>query len=142
MKKLLLLSAIIVLSISCTKEENAPEPIPVPVIEVVNSLKQFIDGTVTASHSYELRIYEDLGDSSYVLTTTNTYTGNSFPYAFEDIINNPFYFELTLHNSSTFSSSGEGVLNANIFYRGNEIIFLEADENTWSETFTSVIYNN
>ncbi len=144
MRNFILILSVLTL-FSCTKKESKTiEPILTSSTSSVvnNTLRQIVDGNVITSHSYELKIYEDLGSGTFQLTTTNTYTANTFPYIFEDIIDNPFYFEITLHNNSTFTTSGNGVINADIYYQGNQILFLEADENTWSESYTSTIYNN
>ena len=139
MKNIILIAAILTM-FSCTKEETV-EPVATSSA-VNNTLRQVVDGDVLTLHSYELKIYEELSTGSFQLTITNTYTANTFPYVFEDVIVNPFYFELTLHNNSTFTTSGNGIINANITYKGDSIVFLEADENTWSESYTSAIYNN
>ena len=139
MKKIALLGLIILFS--CTKEEIKPQEKAIVSVSVSNILVQTVDGNVSTDHSYELKIYEDLG-YGFNLTETNTYKDNDFPFIFNNTITTPFYFELVLHNNSTFTTQGNGVINASITYNGIEIIFLEADKNTWSKNYTSSIYNN
>ena len=139
MKKL---AIILLVLISCTKPEENPQPQPIvlPAPTIDNTLYQKVDGTVTTDHSYEIKVYEEMG-GIFQETIRNTYTNNTFPYYFEDEISNNFYYEVTLHNFSTFTTQGNGVINATIIFRG-DTIFLEADENTWSEITTSPIYIN
>jgi len=137
MKKIVLI-ALVIMSFGCGKEETPQPTQSTPVVS--NTLTQVVDGNVTTSHSFELDIYEEI-NGSFQLTKTNTYTLNSFPYTFIDNITNKFYYEVILHNNSTFTNTGNGVINATITYQG-DVIFLEADENTWSENYTSSVYNN
>jgi len=143
MKNLIYLIVIVTL-FGCTKEEYIVIPQEEIIVKSVsnNVLSQVVNGTVIASHSFQLKVYEDFGGGEFELTIDNIYTNNSFPYSFQNTINRPFYFELTLHNSSTFSNSGKGLISSTITYNDTQIVFLEADENTWSENYTSAIYNN
>lgn len=140
MKKIILLIAII--SIGCNKDN--PEPITetqtVTQTQTNNVLYQEINGTVTTDHSYQIIVYEEIG-GQFEQTIINTYTGNTFPKMFEDEINNKFYYELTLHNFSTFTTSGNGIINATVIFMG-DTLFLEADENTWHKNIISKTYNN
>ena len=88
MRNFILILSVLTL-FSCTKKESKTiEPILTSSTSSVvnNTLRQIVDGNVITSHSYELKIYEDLGSGTFQLTTTNTYTANTFPYIFEDII--------------------------------------------------------
>jgi len=142
MKKLAILLVILTF-IGCSKEEKTviPAPVPTPVI-VASILHQEVNGTVITDHSYQIKIYEDMGSGNFQNTITNEYTLNTFPFVYEDEVNRPFYFEVVLHNSSLYSNGGKGILNITIKYKNVDVIFLEADENTWSKIYTSVIYNN
>ena len=138
--------AIVLLAIAfigCSKEDKEDLPTPVtPVVQVGGILHQEINGDVVTDFSYQLRVFEDMGDGNFQETINNQYKLNVFPRVFEDNIERPFYFELTLHNSSVYSTGGQGVVNATIKYKGNLVKLLEADIFTYSQTFTSAIYNN
>jgi hypothetical protein len=129
--------------LACSKEEKTVEPRTVaPVTTVSSILNQSVNGTVTTDHSYKIDIFEDMGNGNFQKTTTNEYTLSSYPFIYNDEITRPFYFSVVLHNSSTFSNGGKGNLNVSITYKGDSVLFLEVDSNTWSEIYTSPIYNN
>lgn len=141
MKNLILIFVLVFFG--CTKEKLVePTIVVVPQTQTTptnNILYQKINGNVTTDHSYQIIVYEEVG-GQFQQSFINQYAGNVFPYIFEDEIKSRFYFELTLHNFSTFASSGQGVINATVVFRG-DTLFLEADENTWSKNITSPIYN-
>ena len=142
MKKLAIL-LIAFTFIGCSKEEEKlPQPAVQQVAVVPSVLHQEVNGTVTTDHSYQIKIYEDMGNGNYQNTITNEYKLNDMPFIYQDEINRPFYFEVILHNSSLYSNGGKGNITVNITYKGNQIVFLEADEFTWSENYTSAVYNN
>lgn len=140
MKNLIAILALILFS--CSKDKVEPTIAVVTptttTTPINNMLYQKINGTVTTDHSYQIIVYEEIG-GQYQQSFINQYSQNTFPYTFENEIKHNFYYELTLHNFSTFATNGQGVINAIVVFRG-DTIFLEADENTWSKNITSSIY--
>ena len=139
MKKVWLVPMVCVF-FACSKKDNTNPVNQTNVVQSSNILYQEIDGTVATDHSYEIRIHEEVS-GTFIEKIINTYTQNSFPFYYKDNVNPPFFYELTLHNNSTFSNSGKGYIRAMVVYKGDTVL-LEADENTWSKRVVSQTYTN
>jgi len=141
--KRLLLVLLVLTFVGCSKnEEEKPQPMVQQTVSVPSILSQEINGTVSTDYSYNIKIYEDMGSGNFQETISNEYKLNSFPFVYEDEIKRPFYFEIVLHNSSVYSNGGKGDVSVTVKYKGANIVVIEADENTWSENYTSTVYNN